>query len=159
MRRLLVLALLVAAGCFRPNISDGGFSCDATQVPACPDGLYCVAGFCRTSPFAGGGNGNGGNGARADLATADDNGDLASSAPADMSYSSSHDLSHPASTDMASGGGGSCAHSLCVTGAMLTSGCDPCVTQICAQDNYCCVTKWSSQCVTEVTSICGRTCP
>ncbi len=51
-----------------------------------------------------------------------------------------------------------CAHDLCTTGSTLKSGCNACVTEICAADSYCCKTKWSSQCVAEVASICGQTC-
>jgi pseudolysin/vibriolysin len=57
------------------------------------------------------------------------------------------------------GGGNTCAHAICSTGAKLTSGCDPCVTSICARDGYCCSTQWDSICVGEVKSICGETCP
>ena len=52
----------------------------------------------------------------------------------------------------------SCAHDICTTGATLKSGCNSCVTEICAADSYCCRTKWSSQCVAEVASICGESC-
>jgi hypothetical protein len=52
------------------------------------------------------------------------------------------------------GGGSSCAHSICASGTKLTSSCDPCAGQICAQDSYCCSTKWDSICVSEVASIC-----
>lgn len=50
-----------------------------------------------------------------------------------------------------------CSHDPCTTGSKLASSCDPCVTEICAADSYCCKTKWSSQCVAEVASICGET--
>ncbi len=57
------------------------------------------------------------------------------------------------------GGGGSCSHDMCTSGGKLVSSCDPCVTQICAHDSYCCNTSWSSICVNEVSSICGlNTC-
>lgn len=56
------------------------------------------------------------------------------------------------------GGGGSCAHDKCTTGTKLVSGCDPCVTQICAADSYCCNNQWDSVCVGEVASICGLSC-
>lgn len=62
------------------------------------------------------------------------------------------------SVDMG-GNNGTCAHDLCTAGAKPATGCDACVTQICGQDSYCCTTKWSSQCVQEVASICHRTCP
>jgi subtilisin-like proprotein convertase family protein len=52
-----------------------------------------------------------------------------------------------------------CAHSECTTGAKLTSGCDSCVTSICASDPFCCNSSWDSICVGEVGSICGQTCP
>jgi len=57
------------------------------------------------------------------------------------------------------GGGSTCSHSLCSTGGVLTSGCDSCVTSICAVDSYCCSTAWDSICVGEVSSVCGQTCP
>jgi hypothetical protein len=58
----------------------------------------------------------------------------------------------------ADSGGGTCAHSDCTSGTKLTSGCDPCVTKICAADPYCCNTKWDSVCVGEVSSVCGASC-
>ena len=54
---------------------------------------------------------------------------------------------------------GSCSHAICASGTKLVSSCDPCATKICAADSYCCNTKWDSQCVGEVGSICGQTCP
>ena len=58
-----------------------------------------------------------------------------------------------------SGGGGStCSHSICSTGSVLTSSCDSCAADICSQDSYCCTTKWDSQCVSEVSSICNESC-
>jgi hypothetical protein len=56
------------------------------------------------------------------------------------------------------GGGGTCSHAICTAGTKLVSGCDPCATQICAADSYCCSTKWDSQCVGEVASICSQAC-
>ena len=53
---------------------------------------------------------------------------------------------------------GTCAHPICAQGTKLTSSCDTCAAQICAQDSYCCNTKWDAQCVGEVGSICGQTC-
>jgi hypothetical protein len=57
------------------------------------------------------------------------------------------------------GGGATCAHSKCSSGAKLTASCDACVSQICAADSYCCSTQWDSQCVGEVRSICAQSCP
>jgi hypothetical protein len=56
------------------------------------------------------------------------------------------------------GGGSTCTHSECATGAKLKKGCDACVTEICSQDSFCCGTKWDSQCVSEVSSICNESC-
>jgi len=56
------------------------------------------------------------------------------------------------------GGGTTCTHNECATGAKLKKGCDSCVTSICAQDSYCCNTKWDSVCVSEAGSICGESC-
>ncbi|MGZ3425562.1 MAG: hypothetical protein ACXVCV_02885, partial [Polyangia bacterium] len=57
------------------------------------------------------------------------------------------------------GGGGTCSHSICTTGARLTSGCVACATSICAVDSYCCRVAWDNICVGEVKSVCGQTCP
>ncbi len=54
--------------------------------------------------------------------------------------------------------GSTCSHNECSTGSKLVSGCDPCVTKICAADSFCCATSWDSICVGEVKSICGQTC-
>jgi hypothetical protein len=54
---------------------------------------------------------------------------------------------------------GGCAHPLCQTGGALVNGCDPCVTQICAVDPFCCNTSWDGLCVNQVTSVCGLACP
>ncbi len=51
-----------------------------------------------------------------------------------------------------------CAHDYCMTGTKLDSSCDPCVTQICAADSYCCANHWSGPCVSEVGSICNLQC-
>jgi hypothetical protein len=56
------------------------------------------------------------------------------------------------------GGGGGCSHPICSTGSKLVASCDPCATQVCAKDSYCCNTSWDSTCVKEVGSICGESC-
>jgi hypothetical protein len=153
----LIACFAAIGGCFHPTIEDGGFACDPTLVPACPSGFFCVDGRCRTSPNpdgsgnaggsgSGGGGGSGGNGGGGTAV-----GDLAMSGPADMSH-------FKAPPDLATAGD-SCSHDICTSGTKLTNGCDACVTQICAQDDYCCTTKWSSQCVTEVGTICNQSCP
>lgn len=55
-------------------------------------------------------------------------------------------------------GGGNCSHDLCATGSALTPNCDPCVSDICSVDSYCCTTSWDAQCVQEVGTICGQSC-
>jgi hypothetical protein len=147
----LLMSLMLCgalAGCFHPTIEDGGFACDPTQVPSCPEGLFCVDGRCHVSPTISGNGGGGGGGG----------GGGSTGGSGDMSSGGASDLGQHPPADLASSSG-SCAHDICTTGAKLTSGCDPCVTTICAQDSYCCTTKWSSQCVQEVASICNRTCP
>ncbi|HWB81110.1 MAG TPA: MopE-related protein [Nannocystaceae bacterium] len=50
---------------------------------------------------------------------------------------------------------GCCAHSICAQGGALASGCDPCVTTVCANDPFCCSTGWDGICVSEVMTECG----
>lgn len=56
------------------------------------------------------------------------------------------------------GGASTCAHPVCATGGALSSTCEPCATQLCAQDPYCCALTWDATCVGEVASICGKAC-
>jgi hypothetical protein len=53
---------------------------------------------------------------------------------------------------------GCCAHDICVPGAPLVIGCDPCVSTVCGLDSYCCNFSWDLQCVDEVTQYCGIIC-
>lgn len=39
-----LLLVLAVAGCFRPQITDGGFQCNLVASPACPDGFTCDRG-------------------------------------------------------------------------------------------------------------------
>ncbi len=55
-------------------------------------------------------------------------------------------------------GATTCAHPVCATGGPLTSTCEGCATQLCAQDPYCCAVAWDATCVGEVGSICGQAC-
>jgi len=48
-----------------------------------------------------------------------------------------------------------CTHDLCEVGEGLNSNCDPCVTDICQFDPYCCQTEWDDFCVEKVLSECG----
>jgi hypothetical protein len=124
-------------------------------VPACPEGYVCIGGRCHT-PDGGGTQGGiadlSGGGSALDLAGGGGTGGGGGGGSGGGGGGGSGGSG-------GGGGGGSCAHNLCTTGAKLSSSCDPCVTQICAQDSYCCQTKWSSQCVGEVASICHQSCP
>ncbi len=51
-----------------------------------------------------------------------------------------------------------CAHAMCTTGAPLGWTCDPCVSQICEVDPYCCTNGWDETCVWDVFQVCGLTC-
>ncbi|KAJ3209394.1 hypothetical protein HDU67_006220 [Dinochytrium kinnereticum] len=47
-----------------------------------------------------------------------------------------------------------CAHSVCVTGGPLRSGCSACATAVIRNDPYCGETGWDSTCVAEVREYC-----
>jgi hypothetical protein len=49
-----------------------------------------------------------------------------------------------------------CSHGLCATGAALVTECDPCVTQICAVDPFCCNNSWDNACVNQVETVCDQ---
>ena len=53
---------------------------------------------------------------------------------------------------------GVCEHALCATGGPLQAACDPCATNLCALDPYCCSVAWDATCVGEVGAICGSSC-
>ncbi len=53
---------------------------------------------------------------------------------------------------------GACTHDVCVMGAPLVNGCDPCVTLVCIADPQCCTTSWDSQCLIDVELECGNSC-
>ncbi len=55
---------------------------------------------------------------------------------------------------------GSCAHPLCQSGGALASGCDPngAVAAVCGADPYCCSTGWDGLCISEITSVAGKSC-
>ena len=74
--------------------------------------------------------------------------------------SSSTGMGGDPNTSSSSGMGGSptCAHDICVQGGALQNNCDPCVTQICQGDAFCCDTQWDEICVEQVFSVCGIDC-
>jgi len=53
---------------------------------------------------------------------------------------------------------GGCEHELCDTGEPLFVTCDPCVTDVCAADPFCCDTEWDRLCVVEAAEVCGLDC-
>ncbi len=53
---------------------------------------------------------------------------------------------------------GTCDHTVCLTGAPLTAGCDPCVASICALDPSCCSEAWDNHCVAKVGPVCNQNC-
>jgi hypothetical protein len=50
-RVVLIAVTAVLAGCYTPQLSDCATTCGASQL--CPDGLSCVAGYCRTEGASG----------------------------------------------------------------------------------------------------------
>jgi hypothetical protein len=79
---------------------------------------------------------------------------LDSSRPIDASMIVAADAPADAVNDI----NGTCAHAICSTGSALHATCSSCTDQICSGDSYCCTTKWDSECVGEVSSVCGDTC-
>ena len=53
---------------------------------------------------------------------------------------------------------GGCAHDVCATGAPLEDGCSQCVTDVCAEDDFCCTNLWDALCVGLVEDECGIDC-
>jgi hypothetical protein len=77
--------ILFLGGCWKPSVQSGGFRCNPADSPACPSGLFCVAGYCVD--HADGGPGIGGTGPGPDLATTGGGGN------ADMNTGNGADLS------------------------------------------------------------------
>lgn len=50
--------------------------------------------------------------------------------------------------------GSTCAHSPCLEGVALDPNCDPCVTTVCFQDDFCCSTLWDEFCVDAALTFC-----
>ncbi|HWB74175.1 MAG TPA: hypothetical protein VG755_04450 [Nannocystaceae bacterium] len=55
-------------------------------------------------------------------------------------------------------GGGSGCHDQCTVGDAMDDSCNACVSQICAEDPFCCQTSWDMTCVGEVDTICDGQC-
>ena len=78
----------------------------------------------------------------------------------DPNTSSSSGMGGDPNTSSSSGMGGNptCAHDFCDQGAALQNNCDPCVTQICQADPFCCDNQWDGLCVEQVFSVCNIDC-
>jgi hypothetical protein len=160
---LIGIAAASVAGCFDPQVAEGGFSCNPNQMPACPEGFSCVNSRCISHP------GVGMNGAYADGPSPDfsqglpqEQADLGQSpqlvldlspmpSPPDLSQAAPPpDLSPlPPPPDLSQPPPNICVHSPCVVGARLDANCDPCVREVCLADSYCCNIAWDSSCVIE----------
>jgi len=53
---------------------------------------------------------------------------------------------------------GKCAHDICEAGPGLAADCDPCVTKVCAADDYCCKSRWDTGCVNKAKNVCKLSC-
>jgi hypothetical protein len=51
-----------------------------------------------------------------------------------------------------------CTHDECALGEALVSGCNDCVTAVCAADAYCCTDAWDYWCMAAVYDDCGTNC-
>jgi hypothetical protein len=51
-----------------------------------------------------------------------------------------------------------CSHTACDKGPALAESCSPCAAAVCAQDPFCCATKWDNLCVSEANQLCGAEC-
>ncbi len=56
------------------------------------------------------------------------------------------------------GGAPTCAHDPCDEGVPLADGCDPCVSQICSIDSFCCDSNWDYLCTYQVLDVCAVDC-
>jgi len=65
------------------------------------------------------------------------------------------------SSSSSSGTGGgmtNCAHDICDEGGPLMNGCEPCVTQVCNDDPFCCTQSWDIMCTFGVEETCNIDC-
>jgi len=56
------------------------------------------------------------------------------------------------------GSAGTCAHDGCSVGEALEETCDPCATEVCAQDSWCCTNEWDDLCVSAAEGIASCGC-
>jgi hypothetical protein len=111
------------AGCFNPNVKDGGFACNMSDNPPCPTGFECVDGLCLRPgevphsfdmQGSGGNGGSGGGGGHGGFGGSGGGGGGGTNG--------GHDMAHPV-LDMAHGDGGS---SCGASGAFCTQSSDCC---------------------------------
>ncbi len=51
-----------------------------------------------------------------------------------------------------------CPHTVCETNGPLPAACGPCEALVCANDSFCCNTRWDGLCVSEAEQLCGIDC-
>ena len=56
------------------------------------------------------------------------------------------------------GGGETCEHGTCEEGAALSPTCDSCAAAVCAEDSFCCETRWDDACVSQAHVLCELAC-
>ncbi|MFO0761283.1 MAG: hypothetical protein U0359_32695 [Byssovorax sp.] len=130
-------------------------ACSATSP--CPEGMSCSAlGQCK--PSGGSSSSSSGSGSSSSGGSGSGSG-TSGAGGADPGGSGGADPGVGGGDPGAGGGdpGGAC-HDICAAGDPLDMGCDPCVSILCAQDDYCCSTAWDSLCVSEVDMVCNNAC-
>lgn len=159
---LLGVGWLVTSGCATGGEVDdpggcpvGAEGCACTEGGACDLGLACLSDFCVDFGGAGGAGGATAvasqvSGAASQSAASGSSGASSSSGGSTTAASSSSaSSSSAAASSSSSSGGGACAHSPCVEGAALPSGCGSCATTVCVvyQQSDCCTLTWDDFCV------------
>ena len=144
------------------------------QCGTCASGDTCVAGVCEgggsgSGSGSGMGSGSGGGGGTCDHPDCSTGDALTDGCDACATDVCAHDDYYCTTAwdsicvsevptycgESCTSSGGTCTHNECNTGSKLKKGCDSCVTEICAQDSYCCSTKWDDICVSEVAEFCA----
>jgi hypothetical protein len=151
----LQVASTTCAGCVDPSgacqAGNVAFACGAggAACAACSANQSCTNGACVANACTG----------CVDAAGTCQPGTTASACGAGGAACAACSANQSCTNGACVGSSTSCAHAICATGTALVSTCDPCASQICGADSFCCDTAWDTTCVSEVSSICGQTCP